>query len=143
MPSLTLDQASRIIDSALAKAAELKLKPLTIAVLDAGSVLVAFKRQDGSPNMRPEIAFGKAWGAIGVGRSSRGLFQMAQERPAFMNALIAASDGRLIPVPGGVLARDAAGAIVGAVGISGDTSDRDEECAIAGIAAVGLAPDAN
>jgi uncharacterized protein GlcG (DUF336 family) len=141
MPSLTLDQANRIIDGALAKAAQLGLKPLTVAVLDAGSVLVAFKRQDGSPNMRPEIAIGKAWGALGVGRSSRGLWRMAQERPAFVNALIAASDGRLIPVPGGVLIRDAGGLIVGAVGVSGDTSDRDEECAAAGIETVGLKPD--
>jgi uncharacterized protein GlcG (DUF336 family) len=143
MANLTLDQASRIIDVALAKAAELKLKPLTVAVLDAGGVLIAFKRQDKSPNLRPEIAMGKAWGSLGVGRSSRGLFQMAQERPAFVNALIAASNGRLIPVPGGVLVRDASATIIGAVGVSGDTSDRDEECAAAGITAVGLTPDTN
>jgi uncharacterized protein GlcG (DUF336 family) len=88
--------------------------------------------------LRFEVAFGKAWGALGLGRPSRGYEQVAKERPWFINSLVGASDGRLVPVAGGVLVKSAAGGIIGAVGISGDTSDNDEVCAIKGIQAVGL-----
>jgi len=138
MTKLNLDQASTIVDAALAKGKETECQPLTVAVLDAGGHLVALKRQDGSGILRPEIATGKAWGALGMGIPSRVL----GERPAgFVNALMAASGGRVVPVPGGVLIRSGEGEVIGAVGISGDTSDRDEVCCIAGVAAAGLASD--
>lgn len=142
MSNVTLAQASTIVDMALKKGRETNSAPLTVAVLDAGGHLVAFKREDKSGILRFDIAFGKAWGALGMGFGSRNLFGRAAQNPGFFTALAAASGGRLVPNPGGVLIRDAAGDIVGCVGISGDTSDRDELCAIAGIEAAGLKADA-
>jgi uncharacterized protein GlcG (DUF336 family) len=139
--SVTLAQASTIVDAALKTAREMKLAPMTVAVLDAGGHLVAFKREDRSGILRYEIAYGKAWGALGMGFGSRTLFERAANTPLFFNALYAASGGRMVANPGGVLIRDAGGDIIGAVGISGDTSDNDETCAIAGIKAAGLADD--
>ncbi|MEO3429356.1 heme-binding protein [Pelagibius sp. CAU 1746] len=138
---ISLTQANAIIEVALEKAAEMKLKPLTVAVLDAGGHLKALARQDGTSTLRPEMAQGKARGAIALGLGSRALFQRAQEQPFFIQAVNALCDGSLVPVPGGVLVRDAAGVIVGAVGITGDTSDHDEACAIAGIEAAGFEAD--
>ena len=115
--------------------------PLTVAVLDAGGHLVAFLREDGSGIMRPDIAIGKAWGAIGMGINSRLIRDRLADRPSFQNALSAVSGGKFVPVPGGVLIRDNEGAVIGAVGVSGDTSDRDEFCAIAGIKMAGLIAD--
>jgi 3-hydroxyisobutyrate dehydrogenase len=135
---LTLAQASRIVDGALEKGRELQCEPLSVAVLDAGGHLLAFKREDRSGIMRHDIAVGKAWGALGMGFGSRELFERAAKQPMFITALMAVSAGRLIPVPGGVLIKDRAGEIVGGVGVSGDTSDRDELCGVAGIAAAGL-----
>ena len=140
MSKLTLQQAATIVDAALEKGRQVDLLPLTVAVLDAGGHLVAFKREDGSGILQPNIAIGKAWGALGMGIPSRTIRDRLTDRPTFINALAAASDGRLIPVPGGVLIRDSDGDIVGAVGISGDTSDKDEACAITGIEAAGLQP---
>jgi uncharacterized protein GlcG (DUF336 family) len=136
--ALTLAKANTIIDAALEKAAGLKLKPLTVAVLDAGGHAVALQRQDGSSILRPQIAAGKAFGALAVGTGSRALGQAAIDRPHFFQGLSGVSGGGIVPVPGGVLVRDS-GAIVGAVGVSGDTSDNDEAAAIAGIAAAGFA----
>ena len=141
MARLTLQQASTIADTALARGRESKMMPLTVAVLDAGGHLVCLKREDGSGILRVEIASGKAWGALGMGASSRALRDRLTDRPTFVTALTAASAGRLVPVPGGVLIKDAGGEIVGAVGISGDTSDKDEYCAIEGVKAAGLRPD--
>lgn len=138
MTSLTLDQANRIIASALAKGAELKLQPLGVVVLDAGGHVVAFQRQDGASMLRFEIASGKAYGALAVGFGSRKLAQTAVERPHFFQGLSGVSGGKIVPVPGGALVRDSSGTLLGAVGISGDTSDNDEAAAIAGIEAVGL-----
>ena len=138
MNAVTLEQADRIVAAALTAGRENGMMPLTVAVLDTGGHPVALKREDGSGILRPQIACGKAWGAIGMGKSSRALAGMAEERPAFMNALMAASGGRLVPVPGGVLIRDAAGALIGSVGVTGDTSDNDEVAAVAGIEAAGL-----
>ena len=138
MTNVLLAQASEIVDHALAYGREHGYRPLTVAVLDAGGHLVAFKREDDSSLLRYEIATGKAWGALGMGTASRNLASVADQRPAFINAVIAASGGRLVPVPGGVLIRISVGQLVGAVGISGDTSDQDEACAIAGIKAAGL-----
>ncbi|MTW16696.1 heme-binding protein [Rhodoplanes serenus] len=141
MGSVGLSQASRIVDAALAKGRETGCDPLTVVVLDAGGHLVAAKREDGSGILRFEIAFGKAWGALGMGFGSRTYVERAKVNPAFVTALMAASGGRVVPVPSGVLIRDTGGQVIGAVGISGDTSDRDEVCALAGIAAVGLTAD--
>jgi uncharacterized protein GlcG (DUF336 family) len=141
MTMVNLAQASAIVDAVLKTGRELECAPLAVAVLDAGGHLVCFKREDRSGILRYDIAFGKAWGALGMGFGSRRLAQRAATDPVFVGALAAASDGRLIPVPGGVLIRTAAGEIIGAVGVSGDTSDRDEACAVAGIEAAGLSAD--
>ena len=138
MSQLTLENALRVIDGALRRAAELGCAPLTVVVLDAGGHDVALKRQDGSGILRVDIARGKAWGALGMGLSSRELGERAQKVPHFFGALASVSRGRLVPVAGGVLIYDAERHIMGAVGISGDTSDRDEDCALSGIAAAGL-----
>jgi uncharacterized protein GlcG (DUF336 family) len=139
--SVTLAQASTILDAALKKGRDTQCAPLSVAVLDAGGHLVAFKREDTSGILRFDIAFGKAWGALGMGLGSRTLFERAAQTPQFFTMLAAASGGRIVTNPGGVLVRDAAGNVIGAVGISGDTSDKDEVCAIAGIEAAGLKAD--
>ena len=136
--SVTLAQASTIVDTALTKGREMNLAPLTVAVLDAGGHMVAFKREDSSGILRYDIAYGKAWGALGMGFGSRELGDRAAKNPVFFGVLATVSHGRLVPVPGGVLIKDADGAVLGAVGISGDTSDKDEVCAVAGIEATGL-----
>jgi uncharacterized protein GlcG (DUF336 family) len=143
MTALTLAQASIIVDKALEKGRELNLQPLTVVVLDAGGQLKAMKREDGSSLLRPEIATGKAWGTLGMGFGGREFARrVAAGGQAFMQALTVASGGRIVPVPGGVLIRASAGGdIIGAVGISGDTSDKDEICAVHGIACAGLAAD--
>src|SRR5215813_8334699 len=142
MIPLTLAQASTIVDVALKTGRDAKFAPLTVAVLDAGGYLVAFKREDKSGILRFDIAFGKAWGALGMGFGSRTLAGRAARQTQFYTTLASVSAGRLVPVPGGVLIRNEAGEIVGAVGISGDTSDNDEKCALAGIEAAGLKGDA-
>ena len=136
--SVTLAQASTIIDVALKKGRETDCAPLTVAVLDAGGHLVAFKREDRSGILRFDIAYGKAWGALGMGFGSRELSERSAKNPIFIGALTTIAQGRLVPVPGGVLIKDAGGAVLGAVGISGDVSDKDEACAVAGIEAAGL-----
>ena len=136
--SITLAQASTIVDVALKKGRELNLKPLVVAVLDAGGHLVAYKREDKSPILRFQIASGKAYGALGMGMGSRGLFERSQKNPIFVQMLGMVSQGHAMAVPGGVLILDASGDTIGAVGISGDTSDNDETAALAGIDAAGL-----
>ena len=138
MSGLTLSQASTIVDAALKKGRELNLAPLTVVVLDPGGHMVALKREDRSGIMRVEIATGKAWGALGVGAGSRVMFERSEKQPVFVATLAAVSGGRMVPVPGGVIIRGAGGDIVGAVGISGDLSDQDEACAVAGTEAAGL-----
>jgi uncharacterized protein GlcG (DUF336 family) len=138
MTNVTLAQASTIVDAALEKGAELGLAPLTVAVLDSGGHLVALKREDKSGILRVDIAIGKAWGALGMGFGSREIASRAAKMPVFFTALSAVSQGRLVPVPGGVLILDRSLGIIGAIGISGDTSDQDEACALAGIEAAGL-----
>jgi uncharacterized protein GlcG (DUF336 family) len=142
MTNVTLAQASTIVNTALAKGRELNLHPLTVVVLDAGGHLVAMKREDKSGILRTQIATGKAWGTLGMGFGGREFARRAASGGGlFLTALMEASEGRVVPAPGGVLIRDAAGDIIGAVGISGDTSDKDEMCAVAGIEAAGLKPD--
>lgn len=135
--SLSLDTANAIISVALAEGRKVGLLPLTVVVLDSGGRIVASQSEDGSGIMRFEIAMGKAWGALGMGISSRLIRDRLSKRPTFLDALAAASDGQFIPVPGGVLIEDQQGLTIGAVGISGDTSEKDEYCAIKGIHAAG------
>jgi uncharacterized protein GlcG (DUF336 family) len=141
MTTLTLSAASIIVDKALAEARAGGFQPLTVAVLDSGGHLVALKREDRSSLLRPQIATGKAWGALGMGFGGRELERRAQKAPAFFTALAELAGGRMVPVPGGVLIRNAGGDIIGSVGISGDSSVNDELCAVAGIKAAGLVPD--
>lgn len=140
-PSLSLPHADAIIETALAEARQESMLPMTVVVLDSGGRIVALKSEDGSGIMRFEVARGKAWGALGMGISSRLLRDRLSARPVFQNALAAASDGRFVPVPGGVLIEDTDGYTIGAVGISGDTSEKDEYCAITAIKAAGLVPE--
>ena len=137
MAELTLDVARKILDAALAKAAEKKLKPLVIAILDARGTVKLTAAQDGTSLLRAEIAHGKAFGALAMGMGSRALYQRAQEQSYFIDAVNTLAQGRMVPVPGGVLIQDGT-TLLGAVGVSGDTSDNDEACAIAGIEAAGL-----
>ena len=138
MTTLTLAQASTIVDTALKTAREKNFQPLTVAVLDPGGHLIAFKREDKSGILRYDIAYGKAWGALGMGFVSRTLAERAAQTPQFFTMLAAASGGRIVTNPGGILVRDAAGDVIGAVGVTGDTSDNDEICALAGVQSVGL-----
>ena len=138
---LTLDQAEAIVSAARAKGRELGLLPLTVVVLDAGGQVKMVQREDGSSLLRPEIALGKAYGALALGLGGRELARRAQSMQGFMNALSDIAGGRAVPVQGGVLACDAGGTVLGAVGISGDVSAQDEVCAVAGIRAAGLLPD--
>ncbi|MET3721805.1 MULTISPECIES: heme-binding protein [unclassified Arthrobacter] len=136
--NLTLESARTIIDKAVAAGQEHGFKPLTVVVLDAGGHVSAAARQDGASNNRFEIAQGKAYGALALGMGSRAIMERAEQQAYFIAAATAALGGRLIPVPGGVLVRDSDGAIVGAVGISGDSSDNDETAASTAITAAGL-----
>lgn len=135
MPRLGLEAAGLIVDAALAEGRRRDLAPLAVAVLDAGGHLIVFKREDRAGILRFDIAFAKAWGALGMGFGTR---ELAGRSPGFVNALAVMSGGRIAPSPGGVLVADRAGEILGAVGISGDTGENDEACALAGIAAVDL-----
>ena len=138
MPALTLALANRIISASLAKARSDGLKPLTIAVLDPGGHLIALQREDGSSNLRPAIAVAKANGALGLGISSRAIGAIAVERPTFLASLHALAPSGLVPAAGGVIVQTLDGALCGAVGVTGDSSDHDELCALAGIAEAGL-----
>ena len=136
--SLDLETASRITDEALRLRQQHGLLPLAVAVLDAGGNPVSFRREDGCGVLRHEIAVGKAYAALGMGMATRQIRDRLANRPTFQAALAAASQGRFIPTPGGVLIVNPQGQAIGAVGISGDASDKDEFCAIEAIKAAGL-----
>jgi uncharacterized protein GlcG (DUF336 family) len=138
--SIGLETAKSITAGVRAAGRDHGLKPLTVVVLDAGGHVVSVEREDGSSNSRFEIAFGKAYGALALGMGSRSLMARAEQQAYFIAAAAAAIGGKLVPVPGGVLVKDAAGSVVGCVGVSGDTSDNDELAAIAGITSVSLVP---
>jgi uncharacterized protein GlcG (DUF336 family) len=140
MTDLTLAAADTIIKAGLAHAREKKMKPLGIVVLDARGAVKAYAAEDGTSLKRYEVAHGKAHGSLAFGLGSRTLGKMAVERPHFVAAATHAV-GALVPVAGGVLIKDAAGALMGAVGVSGDTSDNDEAAALAGVAAAKLTGD--
>ncbi|AJE44463.1 GlcG protein [Streptomyces nodosus] len=138
---LSFDIAQRIAHTVLEEGRRRGTAPLTVAVLDAGGHQVVLYRQDGAGIVRPQIAVGKAWGSLGLGFSSRGIAEAAKRFPGFFDALAVASDGRMFPAPGGVLLRDGSGVIVGAVGVSGDSSDVDEACAVIAAREAGLVPE--
>ena len=140
--ALTLEQARTIIAVARAKGREMGLKPLSVVVLDAGGHVLAFEREDGSAPGRFGIAQGKAYGAVMLGMGGRAQMARADQQAYFMNAVNGVYGGKVVPVPGGVLVRDAGGAVIGAVGVTGDTSDNDATAALAGIAAAGLVGEA-
>jgi uncharacterized protein GlcG (DUF336 family) len=135
MTILKLAQANVIIDAALAEGRQRNFAPLAVAVLDAGGNFIAFKREDGASFARFNIAYGKAWGALGMGFGTR---ELTQRDPTFITAISAATQGRMIPSPGGVLILDVENEVVGGVGISGDVGDNDEICAVVGIEAAGF-----
>lgn len=137
---LTLERSLQIVTFALAAARELKLEPMTVVVLDAGGVLKTMAREDGASLMRPDIAFAKAWGAVGMGLPTRELVRRQEKHPTFFGSLNSISQGRLVANPGGVLIIDA-GVPIGAVGVTGDTGDNDEVIAIAGIGQAGYVAD--
>ena len=138
MTELSLAIAGKILDAALAKAVEKSLEPVVVAVLDARGCLKVSAAQDGVSLLRFEIAHGKAYGALAMGIGSRALFERAQEKSYFIGAVNTLAQGRMVPVPGGVLIHDDDGVLLGAIGVSGDTSDNDEICAVAAIEAAGL-----
>ncbi|MDC0582319.1 heme-binding protein [Paracoccaceae bacterium] len=142
MNDLTLRKAKIIIRKALEKGKELGFKPLSVAVLDAGGHLIAFERSDGAAPGRVAIAAGKAYGAVMLGMAGRALMARAEQQAYFMQAVNGALQGQVVPVPGGVLIRDAKLNVVGAVGVTGDLSDNDEICAIAGVEATNLTAEA-
>ena len=138
---LLLADAKRIIEHALAEQQKQGFKPMAVVVLSAQGSIKASESQDGTSLVRPKIAHGKAFGAISLGLGSRAIFERAKAEPFFIQAMNSLCDGALVPVPGGVLIRSAEGELIGAVGITGDTSDNDEHCAVTAIEAVGLKAD--
>lgn len=138
MQSLTLEQANQIIAAALASARSAGYKPMGLAVLDEAGHLKAFAREDGASMFRFDVAQAKAWGAVGMGVSSRVLGQRAKDNPNFLVSLAATAQGKLLPQTGAVLIKNAAGEVLGAVGASGGTGDEDEAICIAGVEAAGL-----
>ncbi|MDO7833481.1 heme-binding protein [Sphingobium sp. HBC34] len=138
MTRISLDQAQTIVAAALKEGRALALKPLSVVVLDAGGHMVAFAREDNSSNLRPQIATAKASGALALGMSSRAIGEIAIERPTFITAAAGLNPAGIVPAAGAVLIRDANGNLIGAVGVTGDTSDNDEKAALAGVAAAGL-----
>ena len=138
MATLKRAQANTAIDAAIAEGRRREFAPLAVAVLDAGGHLIAFQREDGAGIVRFDIAYGKAWGALGMGFGTRELTERAKVFPAFVGNLAAVSHGRMVPSPGGVLIANREHEVIGAIGVSGDTGDNDETCAIAGVQAIGL-----
>jgi len=141
MGIITLTQSNRIIEAIFARGRELACRPLGVVVLEPGAKVKAFQKEDGSAMMRFEMAFGKAYAALALGRSSSLVRVRTEERPLFMQYLIKASDDQIFPEGGGRLIRDESGEVVGAVGVTGDTQERDEELAAHGIRAAGLKTD--
>jgi uncharacterized protein GlcG (DUF336 family) len=138
--TITLQQAQTIVAAALAHGAEKGFNPLTVAVLDPGGALVALARQDGSGNLRPELAAAKAYGVLALGMTNRAIAARAADSPEFFTSVAALAGGRILSVPGGVFVRDGDGTLLGAVGVTGDASLHDEAAAVAGITAAGLVP---
>jgi uncharacterized protein GlcG (DUF336 family) len=143
MSALTLEQANRVIDAILRRAAEINCRPLSVIVVEPGCKVKAFQKEDGSSMIRFEMAYGKAYAALALGRSSRLVRVRAEERPIFMRYLMSASGEQIFPEGGGLQIRNLDGEVIGAVGVTGETEDRDEELAAHGIYAAGLKTDAD
>ena len=141
MSMISLDQSNRIIGAIFTRGRELSCRPLSVVIVEPGAKVKAFQKEDGSAMMRFEMAFGKAYAALALGRSSSLVRVRTEERPVFMQYLIRASDDQIFPEGGGMLIRDNNGEVIGAVGVTGDTQERDEELAAYGIRAVGLKTD--
>lgn len=141
MSILTLELSRQLIRDAFAKGADLSLNPLSVAILDPGGHVIAFERQDGASNLRFKMAHAKAYGSLSLGIGSRAIFNRAQQQPFFTDAVNTLVDGALLPVPGGALIRNSDGNIIGAIGITGDSSDNDEECLIYAVKKAGLVAD--
>jgi uncharacterized protein GlcG (DUF336 family) len=141
MSLLTLKQADTIADKALEKARSMQLPPLAVVVLDEAGHIKAVKREDGASMFRVDVGQGKAWGAVAMSCSSRALANRAKQNPNFFLTLAATAQGKFLPQQGGVLIRDQAGQILGAVGISGASGDEDETCGAYGVEQAGLKPD--
>ena len=139
---VSLEQARVMIAETLKKGRDMGFKPLSVVVLDAGGHVQAFEREDGAAPGRFAIAHGKAYGAVMLGMAGRAQMARAEAQAYFMAAINGVYGGSVVPVPGGVLLRDDAGVVIGAVGVTGDTSDNDVEAALAGIAAAGLTAEA-
>jgi uncharacterized protein GlcG (DUF336 family) len=141
MSTLTLEQANRVIEAILRRAAEINCRPLSVIVVEPGCKVKAFQKEDGSSMIRFEMAYGKAYAALALGRSSRLVRVRAEERPIFMRYLMSASGEQIFPEGGGLQIRNLDGDVIGAVGVTGETEDRDEELAAHGIHAAGLKTD--
>lgn len=141
LESISLEAAQDIAQQSLAYARNQGMAPIAVAVLDVRGALKAFLAEDGTTLLRFDIAFGKAWGALSMGHGGRSLVKRSTNTPLFFNALQSMADGKMVPVPGSVLIRNTGGEIVGAVGISGESSENDERCAVFGVQEVGLTPD--
>src|SRR6185437_11358719 len=138
MTAIKLEQANRIIDAIIKRGAELKLRPISAVVVEPGCVVKAFQKEDGASMIRFEMAYGKAYAALALGRTSKLVRIRGEEKPVFMRHLVMMSDDKIFPEGGGVLIRDADGEVIGAVGVTGDTEDHDEGLAVHGIRAAGL-----
>ena len=142
MSRLTLKQANAIIEKALERARQMKIKPLAVIVLDDAGHVKAAQREDGASMFRFDVAQGKAWASVAMGASSRALLKRAKDNPNFFITLAATAKGKFLPQTGGVLIKDAQGEILGAAGASGGTGEEDEEACVYGIQQAGLTPDA-
>lgn len=138
--TLTLEMAQEIVALTLKEGRKLNLLPLTVAVLDAGGHMIAMAREDGASNLRPKVAHGKAYGSLSLGIGSRAIFDRAEKQPFFIQSINTLADGALVPSPGGVLIRRV-GILIGAMGVTGDTGDNDEKCAIAALTELSLEAD--
>ena len=138
MPDISLRKAKSIIRTALSKGKELGLKPLSVVVLDAGGHVIAFEREDGAAPGRFAIAHGKAYGSVMLGMAGTAQMARADQQAYFMDAVNGVFGGNVIPVPGGVLVRNKKGGVIGAIGVTGDSSDNDLIAALAGVEAAGL-----
>jgi uncharacterized protein GlcG (DUF336 family) len=139
--SITLEQANRIIEAIIKRGIELECRPLSVIVVEPGCIVKAFQKEDGSSMVRFEMAFGKAYAALALGRSSTLVRVRNEEKPAFMRYLLSATDDRIFPEGGGMLIRNGNGEVVGAVGVTGDTEAKDEELAAFGVHAAGFKTD--
>ena len=141
MSEITLEQAERIIDAIIERARELELRPISAVIVEPGAVVKAFKKEDGSAMLRFEMAYGKAYASLALGRSSDLVRQRAEQRPLFMEYLKGAANGQMFCEGGGQLIRDGNGQVIGAVGVTGDLQEKDDELAVFGIRAAGLKTD--